>query len=179
MKFLVCLFGLLVGLISPLYAQDWTPEDSLRLQRLLEGDGEIKLNPHALEELVRNFGRPKASEEKPWLEFDETLPHTPSEKEKKSRLVLRPYTGYTPYNWDPIRQCKIDIDKPTWRQNILRGMEQIAAETPPPSGLSFMAIFTKEFWDRKGKKRRAATLEALKAYGDSITVHYKEKPSVE
>ena len=41
-----------------------------------------------------------------------------------------------------------------------------------------MAIFTKEFWNPKIKRRRAATLEALKAYGDSITVHGK-KPSAE
>ena len=120
MKRLVCLFGLLAGVLCPLCAQDWTPEDSLRLQRLLEGDGEIKLNPQALKELEQSFGQPKASEEKSWLRFDETLPGLPTEKQKKARLVLRPYTGYTPYNWDPIRQCKIDIDKPTWQENILR-----------------------------------------------------------
>ena len=34
----------------------------------------------------------------------------------------------------------------------------------------FMAPFTKEFWNVKGRKRRARTLEVLKAYGDSITV---------
>lgn len=173
LKRLVCLFGLLAGLVCPLCAQDWTPEDSLRLRRLLEGDGEIKLNPHALKELERSFGQPKASEEKSWLWFDETLPHTPTEKQKKARLVLRPYTGYTPYNWDPIRQCKIDIDKPTWQQNILRGIEQMAAGASAPSGHSFMAIFTKEFWNRNIKKRRAATLEALEAYGDSITAREK------
>ena len=173
LKRLVCLFGLLAGLVCPLCAQDWTPEDSLRLRHLLEGDGEIKLNPHALKELERSFGQPKASEEKSWLRFDATLPHTPTEKQKKARLVLRPYTGYTPYNWDPIRQCKIDIDKPTWQQNILRGIEQMAAGASAPSGHSFMAIFTKEFWNRNIKKRRAATLEALEAYGDSITAREK------
>ena len=173
LKRLVCLFGLLAGLVCPLCAQDWTPEDSLRLRRLLEGDGEIKLNPHALKELERSFGQPKASEEKSWLRFDETLPHTPTEKQKKARLVLRPYTGYTPYNWDPIRQCKIDIDKPTWQQSFLRGIEQMAAGASAPSGHSFMAIFTKEFWNRNIKKRRAATLEALEAYGDSITAREK------
>lgn len=175
LKRLVCLFGLLAGLVCPLCAQDWTPEDSLRLRHLLEGDGEIKLNPHALKELERSFGQPKASEEKSWLRFDETLPHTPTEKQKKARLVLRPYTGYTSYNWDPIRQCKIDIDKPTWQQNILRGIEQMAAGASAPSGHSFMAIFTKEFWNRNIKKRRAATLEALEAYGDSITAREKAR----
>ena len=175
MKRLVCLFGLLAGVLCPLCAQDWTPEDSLRLRRLLEGDGEIRLNPHALKELEQSFGQPKASEEKSWLRFDETLPHTLTEKQKKARLVLRPYTGYTPYNWDPIRQCKIDIDKPTWQENILRGLDMMLVGVSKPSGLDFMQIFTKEFWDRKTKKRRAATLEALRAYGDSITAHEKYK----
>ncbi|MGX8683289.1 MAG: DUF4858 domain-containing protein, partial [Bacteroidales bacterium] len=35
-------------------AQDWTEADSLRLDQLLKTDGEIKLNPRALEELREN-----------------------------------------------------------------------------------------------------------------------------
>lgn len=38
------------------------------------------------------------------------------------------------------------------------------------SGLDLMMPFTREFWNFKGRKRRARTLEVLKAYGDSITV---------
>ena len=37
-------------------------------------------------------------------------------------------------------------------------------------GLDLMTIFTKDFWDKKGRERRARTLEVLKAYGDSTTV---------
>ena len=33
-----------------------------------------------------------------------------------------------------------------------------------------MTIFTKDFWDKKGRNRRSRTLEVLKAYGDSTTV---------
>lgn len=33
-----------------------------------------------------------------------------------------------------------------------------------------MAVFTKNFWDKKGKERRERTLEVLRAYGDSTTV---------
>ena len=71
-------FRLLAGLLFLVtfhsYAQDWTAEDSLRLHRLLRQEGEIKLNPDALEELNQAMGRPKVAEEKPWLEVDETLP---------------------------------------------------------------------------------------------------------
>ena len=27
------------------------------------------------------------------------------------------YTANTPYNWDPVRQCKINVDKNTWRND--------------------------------------------------------------
>lgn len=37
-------------------------------------------------------------------------------------------------------------------------------------GFDFMHVFTKDFWDKKGRDRRARTLEVLKAYGDSATV---------
>ena len=37
-------------------------------------------------------------------------------------------------------------------------------------GFNFMYVFTKDFWDKKGRERRARTLEVLKTYGDSTTV---------
>ena len=36
-----------------------------------------------------------------------------------------------------------------------------------------MTPFTREFWNFKGRRRRARTLEVLKAYGDSTTVLIK------
>ena len=174
-RLLCCQLILWAWMPCALRAQDWTPQDSLRLQRMLDTEGEIKLNPQALKELERSFGQPQASDDKPWMEFDETLPGVPSEKEKKARMTLYPYSPTTPYNWDPIRQCKIDIDKPRWIDNILRGSEAISAGAPSPSGHSFMEVFTKEFWNRNIKKRRRQTLETLRAYGDSISVHYREK----
>ena len=33
-----------------------------------------------------------------------------------------------------------------------------------------MAVFTKNFWDKKGRDRRERTLEVLRAYGDFTTV---------
>lgn len=37
-------------------------------------------------------------------------------------------------------------------------------------GLDMMAVFTKDFWNKKGRERRARTLEVLKSYGDSTTI---------
>lgn len=38
------------------------------------------------------------------------------------------------------------------------------------TGLDLMLLFTKDFWDVKGRERRERTLELLKTYGDSTTV---------
>lgn len=49
-------------------------------------------------------------------------------------------------------------------------------ENFPEDGIIFrdvtplMAVFTKNFWDKKGRDRRERTLEVLRAYGDSTTV---------
>ena len=126
----------------------------------------------------------------------------------------RPYTANTKYNWDPIYQKKIKVDKDTWRGDEFYALkilmiptnwakhpfdagpretvEQIeatglryrvterannmavggwqGASGGGISGLDLMTPFTREFWNFKGRKRRARTLEVLKAYGDSITV---------
>lgn len=220
MKSIVCFLGLLFVAAFPLYAQNWTAQDSLRLQKLLQSDGEIKINPEALKELEMNtfVGSPKADVHKSWLDFDASMPMMPKQPEKKVVLTLRPYTANTKYNWDPVYQKKIKMGKDTWRgdpfyalkmlkiptnwaKNPLDAgpretLEQIEATglryrvterannmavgswqgTGGGAGFSgdFMAPFTREFWNFKGRARRARTLEVLKAYGDSTTVLIKE-----
>lgn len=210
----VILIGLLCLAVLPLYAQNWTQEDSLRLHRLLKQEGEIELNPHALEELNRAFGSPQATQEKPWLEVDETLPAIDGIRPRKIKLTLFPYTANTPYNWDPVRQRKIDVDENTWRGDPFyelktltvysnwakspldagprESLEQIEAtglryvpvgqmgshtvygwsSVGRPSGYSL--IPEKGFWKVKARKRRARTLEALRAYADSTRIKPKE-----
>ena len=51
MKISILVWGLLCAVAFPCYAQNWTPQDSLRLNRLLKGEGEVKLNPEVLQEL--------------------------------------------------------------------------------------------------------------------------------
>ena len=117
MKAFIVLTGLLVTAVLPLYAQNWTPQDSLQLRRFLEQKGEVELNPEALHALGVEV--PEASlqpfTEKSWLDFNTELPLSPEEKPKKVVLTLHPYAPHTPYDWDPIHQRKIKIDKNTWR----------------------------------------------------------------
>lgn len=113
----ILIIGLLYAVAFPLCAQNWTPQDSLKLQQLLKGNGEVKVNPDALKELERNIlGAPEVSVNKSWMDFDPTLP-TSLQKEPKQeiKLTLRPYTANTKYNWDPVYQKKINVGKNTWR----------------------------------------------------------------
>lgn len=215
MKYFILFLGLLFVVAFPLYAQEWTPQDSLHLRRFLSGEGEVRLNPDVLKEIGidSSLGSPKEDMNKSWLEFDSSLPVMPQMPEKKVVLTLRPYTANTKYNWDPVYQKKITVNKNTWRSSPFyeltklkiytnwakrpldagprESVEQIEAtglrymvterannmavggwRGVGGGGISgdFMAPFTKDFWNIKGRKRRARTLEVLKTYGDSISV---------
>ena len=215
MKYFILFLGLLFVVAFPLDAQEWTPQDSLHLRRFLSGEGEVRLNPDVLKEIGIDspLGSPKEDMNKSWLEFDSSLPVMPQMPEKKVVLTLRPYTANTKYNWDPVYQKKITVDKNTWRSSPFyeltklkiytnwakrpldagprESVEQIEAtglrymvterannmagggwRGVGGGGISgdFMAPFTKDFWNIKGRKRRARTLEVLKTYGDSISV---------
>ena len=100
------IIGLLLVVVLPVCAQNWTPQDSLRLRRLLDGEGEIKLNPEVLKEMgvQEPLGKQQISMEKQWLDFNTTLPEIPNTPKKKVVLTLRPYTATTKYNWDPVYQ---------------------------------------------------------------------------
>lgn len=215
MKYFILFLGLLFVVAFPLYAQEWTPQDSLHLRRFLSGEGEVRLNPDVLKEIGIDspLGSPKEDMNKSWLEFDSSLPVMPQMPEKKVVLTLRPYTANTKYNWDPVYQKKITVNKNIWRSSPFyeltklkiytnwakrpldagprESVEQIEAtglrymvterannmavgswRGVGGGGISgdFMAPFTKDFWNIKGRKRRARTLEVLKTYGDSISV---------
>jgi hypothetical protein len=196
--------GLLLTVALPLYAQIGTDQpDSLRLHPKPENE--------ALQ------GSPLLDTDKAWMDFDFTLPTVPQLPKAKIYLTLFPYTGSTPFNWDPIYQRKIKVGKNTWRGNPLYEIESFRAysnwakspldkglrksrdeiefsgmryttterannmavsswtSTSGPSGIDLMTIFTKDFWNVKGRKRRARTLEVLKAYGDSTLLPSKKK----
>ncbi len=97
------------------YSQVWTAQDSLHLKKLLESDQELHLNMDAVKSIDFGsaVGTPRMSEEKSWMMPDESLPE--ALPKPKVMLTLMPYKANTRYNWDPIYQKKIKIDKNTWR----------------------------------------------------------------
>ena len=172
------------------YAQ-WSAQDSLKLQKLLEGSEELKLNPKAVKQIDFGgaVGTPRMSEEKRWMLPDESLPE--ALPKPKVVLTLMPYKANTRYNWDPVYQKKIRVNKNTWRgdsfyelcrqrfytnrtrsrkANEIRIGEDVSVCGGTMSGLDLMAALTKEFWNKTGRDNRIRTLEVLKTYGDSTTV---------
>lgn len=201
--------AVLLLLTGACHAQ-WTAQDSIRLKKLLEGSEELKLNSKAVKQIDFGsaVGTPRMSEEKAWLLPDESLPQ--ALPKPKVVLTLFPYKATTRYNWDPVYQKKIRVDKDTWRsipfEQMRRGMNKeqpgevrihqlgerangmmvstMEVYKPIPlfgksgiylnggtiGGLDFMTVFTKDFWDKKGRECRARTLQVLKTYGDSSAV---------
>lgn len=214
-----------ISLFSLLAHAQWSKKDSLDLRRVLNTDGEIKLNPNVIKDIdFGTFaGEQMSVDESPALNYDVTLPKVFPDK-KEIRLSLRPYTARTKYNYDPINQKKIDVRSDTWKYGerfcmqivlipsnwakspvdpgIRKSLEEIEATgiryNPLANRVNNMAVgewrkadgssmsgsvfsgdlmtpFTKEFWDKKGRKRRERTLEVLRNYGDSITTDIKEE----
>lgn len=163
--------GLLLAWALPCCAQEWSANDSLRLQRWLEQEGEVPL--HALPELDTTTGTPLMDSRKPWLDFDTSLPKLQPQAERpKMRLTLRPYSASTRYDYDPVYQRKIKVDKDTWRSVPVAGFNRTAvvsgaAREPvqKPSGIDLMTLFTRDFWRFRARAASRRTHKVLKHYG--------------
>ncbi|MBO4984596.1 MAG: DUF4858 domain-containing protein [Bacteroides sp.] len=127
-------------------AQEWTRQDSIRLQKILQREGEIRLNPEAVQELKRSFNEevPRAYSNKPWLDFQLALP---GEKRSGKNLFSSPL----PERYNQAMHFTLPLE----------------ANGLKPSGLDLMLPFTKEFWTFRKNLRRARTLEVLRSYADS------------
>lgn len=154
------------------YAQNQTRKDTLSIKNELS----IELNKEALEELKKYFEGDNLilNEQKEWMQFNEKLPNVferSTPPKRKIRLTLKPYTATTPYNWDPIRECKIKVDKNTWKRNnsdisITINIQKALKEDIPAQSIStdLMKPFTRDFWRFRWKKARQETLIVLDNY---------------
>lgn len=93
----------------------WTSADSLNLQRVLNGNDEIRINKSAVRQIDFGsfLGSPEIVDDEPGLKWDSNLPKLPIQ-EKNVKLTLKPYTARTPFNYDPIREVKIKVGPSTW-----------------------------------------------------------------
>lgn len=96
----------------------WTNSDSIALKRMLNSDGEIKINPDAVKQIDFGFiGEPLVPGERPALNYDETLPKSDYlQKEKYNfRFSLSIYKPTTKFNYDPVLDRKIKVGSNTWQ----------------------------------------------------------------
>lgn len=104
---LICSIGILTA------QAQWNKQDSIRLQQLLNGEGELNINTEAVKSIQFDFRpekekpntAPVMSKEKPWMKFLGTLPKSfddTTQWRKPKYIRLMPYTPYTKWNEDPI-----------------------------------------------------------------------------
>lgn len=176
-RFIILL--LIFSVAGEAYAQ-WTEKDSLKLQRIINGNGELKLNPEAVKRI--DFGNTsdsmRISEEKGWLQPDETLPkvkYTKINKEEADSLYEAVADRIN------VRLSLQPLSSGNLRDSIFFGYKAgMGLKLPPLEGISLgngfrlnggtisgfdlMYIFKKDFWCRKKKKRREHTLVILQSY---------------
>ena len=135
----------------------------------------------------------RIQDDKPWLEFDDSMPSVFGRDEKApaakgTRYTLHPYNTTTPYDWDPIYQRKIAINSDTWRGpywrmlhvSDIKGMTingNIKLTNDDDKLIRFengklvgdyatllTQYFTREFWRFRHHKNQEETQQALDDY---------------
>ncbi|MBP1614151.1 MAG: hypothetical protein H6Q13_1599 [Bacteroidetes bacterium] len=191
--FFLCLFCFLA-----LQARaQWTVKDSVNLKKILESDGEIKLNSNALKMLGKSlYGEPGMVLDKSWMQYDLTLPTTPfADKEEEVedkhplKISLNPYNANTKYNYDPVYKKTIRVSN-AYHGDLSSLTRRNAPGTTRGNNAHFMLmgggisggfncdfayISSKKFWNFRAKKARKRTLEVLEQYSDSAQLYLNVK----
>ena len=114
--------NILCLLLFPLSAagQEWSKQDSLRLQQMLESDQEIKINRKLIEKVEQNM-----YSRKPFVDFDPTLPTLKSSMifSKPSirtyQTFLKPGSTFLPtYSWLRINKNLVLHSKSNFAEDM-------------------------------------------------------------
>ena len=163
----------------------WTAQDSLKLKKILERDGELKLNEEAVKSIDFNsvlFPNNQPMIHKNSLKFDMTLPGSPENRKEE------PYKATTKYNYDPVYKKKISIDQkyrgdvsslyrdgaPGTRRGPMNDTRLMMMNGTFSGSFrcDFDKILSKRYWDFRGRKNSRKTLEILKTYTDSVLLYH-------
>lgn len=145
---------ILFCVISTTTAQaQWSKQDSIRLQNLLSGKEELKINTEAVNAIRFDFtpekdklvGTPLISEEKPWMKFLKDLPKNFGDTTRwvrPSYVRLTPYTPYTRWNEDPITRMLSEAEQDSlrhlqmfWKLNITLDPSRMNGHVDVPGGM--------------------------------------------
>ena len=174
LSILFCLMGILTS------KAQLSRRDSIRLKQLLEGDKEIKLNQEAVKSIQFNFApdinemhKPKMSEEKPWMEFNKSLPKNFNDTvqwRKPKFIRLLPYTIFTRLGEDPVNDIIIKTCKDTLRMKLkLDYLKEYIPQHQPVVSFDAEKLLYENFTKRgRAIRRNRKRAKAWKIYNDYV-----------
>ncbi len=174
LSILFCIIGILTS------KAQLSRRDSIRLKQLLEGDKEIKLNQEAVKTIQFNFApdinemqKPKMSEEKPWMEFNKSLPKNFNDTvqwRKPKYIRLLPYTIFTRLGEDPVNDIIIKTRKDTLRMKLkLDYLKEYIPQHQPVVSFDAEKLLYENFTKRgRAIRRNRKRAKAWKIYNDYV-----------
>ena len=171
---LFCIIGILTS------KAQLSRRDSIRLKQLLEGNKEIKLNQEAVKSIQFNFApdinemhKPKMSEEKPWMEFNKSLPKNFNDTvqwRKPKFIRLLPYTIFTRLGEDPVNDIIIKTRKDTLRMKLkLDYLKEYIPQHQPVVSFDAEKLLYENFTKRgRAIRRNRKRAKAWKIYNDYV-----------
>ena len=174
LSILFCLMGILTS------KAQLSRRDSIRLKQLLEGNKEIKLNQEAVKSIQFNFApdinemhKPKMSEEKPWMEFNKSLPKNFNDTvqwRKPKFIRLLPYTIFTRLGEDPVNDIIIKTRKDTLRMKLkLDYLKEYIPQHQPVVSFDAEKLLYENFTKRgRAIRRNRKRAKAWKIYNDYV-----------
>ena len=174
LSILFCLMGILTS------KAQLSRRDSIRLKQLLEGDKEIKLNQEAVKSIQFNFApdinemhKPKMSEEKPWMEFNKSLPKNFNDTvqwRKPKYIRLLPYTIFTRLGEDPVNDIIIKTRKDTLRMKLkLDYLKEYIPQHQPVVSFDAEKLLYENLTKRgRAIRRNRKRAKAWKIYNDYV-----------
>ena len=174
LSILFCIIGILTS------KAQLSRRDSIRLKQLLEGDKEIKLNQEAVKSIQFNFApdinemhKPKMSEEKPWMEFNKSLPKNFNDTvqwRKPKYIRLLPYTIFTRLGEDPVNDIIIKTRKDTLRMKLkLDYLKEYIPQHQPVVSFDAEKLLYENLTKRgRAIRRNRKRAKAWKIYNDYV-----------
>lgn len=200
-RFCLTLLLCYIGVISS--KAQLSRQDSIRLQNLLNGNGEININMEAIKDIHFDYNptkeimksKPMMSEDKKWMDYLEDLPknYLDSTKWTKPKFVrLTPYSIFTKYGEDPVNDPiigKKDSLKVRMKFNVKmipgikngyrvlpQGMDQNVTPSNNPIGSFSAEDLLAPIFSKKAhiRKHNAKNANAWKTYKNALPV--KDSP---